>query len=255
MHEGSAAPRSEAGLPSPASRSAPGSAPARAASPPLRARISAALLDLAIPPACAGCGEEGTPLCGRCALALDARLALPPGVPIGLPKAMPATLAQLEWCAPFSGVVRRSLHRLKYSGERRLAGPLATAMARRWRAAGAGGELLVPVPIHAERARRRGYDQAVLLAEAASGGAGMPAAAVLERSRATCPQFELGRQARWSNVSGAFALRDADQADLVCGRWVVLVDDVVTTGSTLVACAEVLYAAGARAVSAVTVAR
>jgi ComF family protein len=164
-------------------------------------------------------------------------------------------LAQLEWCAPFSGPVRAALHRLKYAGEKRLAMPLGEALAARWRAAGRGGDLLVPVPVHAERARLRGYDQAVLLAAAASDRLALPCRNVLERTRRTRPQFELGRRARRSNVDGAFALRRAGDADAVRGRWPILVDDVATTGSTLVACAEALYAAGAVAVSAVTVAR
>jgi ComF family protein len=168
---------------------------------------------------------------------------------------MPASIAQLEWCAPFSGVVRAALHQLKYAGERRLTGPLAGAVAARWRAAAAGGELLVPVPVHAERARRRGYDQAVLLAAEVSQRLEMPWLAALERTRNTAPQFDLGRRARRTNVAGAFALVGPTQAARVNGRWVVLVDDVVTTGSTLAACAEALYGAGAMAVSAVTVAR
>jgi ComF family protein len=163
-------------------------------------------------------------------------------------------LVQLEWCASFSGVVRVALHRLKYSGERRLAAPLADAMAARWEAAGVGGELLVPVPVHAERARRRGYDQAFLLASGVSGRLHVPWQASLERTRHTTPQFELGRRARRTNVSGAFALRAGTGAALE-GRWPILIDDVVTTGSTLVACAEALYEAGAIAVSALTVAR
>jgi predicted amidophosphoribosyltransferase len=77
----------------------------------------------------------------------------------------------------------------------------------------------------------------------------------LERSRNTLPQFDLGRIARRTNVAGAFALAGPSHAARVEGRWIVLVDDVVTTGSTLVACAEALYQAGAMAVSAVTVAR
>src|SRR4029078_13460225 len=85
---------------------------------------------------------------------------LPGGVPIGLPSDVPAPLLQLEWCAPFGGLGRRALHELKYSGETRPAGAVGEAVARRWRRVGAGGDVLVPVPVHADRARRRGHDQA-----------------------------------------------------------------------------------------------
>jgi ComF family protein len=219
------------------------------------ASLVGSVLDLALPAACAGCGMEGTALCPRCRLALQGRLELPAGVPLGLPAAMPMPLAQLEWCAPFSGVVRGALHRLKYGGERRLAAPLGEALAARWARSGAGGELLIPVPVHAERYRQRGYDQAALLATEASRRLKMPWRPVLRRVRHTSPQFELGRRARRANVRGAFSLRVPAEAGAVRGRWVILVDDVVTTGSTLVACAEALYEAGAFAVSAVTVAR
>jgi ComF family protein len=174
---------------------------------------------------------------------------------MGLPSGLPMLIAQLEWCAPFSGPVRAALHGLKYAGERRLTEPLAAAVAARWRAAGAGGELLVPVPVHAERARRRGYDQAVLLTVEISRRLPMPWLPALERTRNTSPQFDLGRRARRANVAGAFAVRGPREAAAVRDRWVVLVDDVVTTGSTLTSCSEALYAAGATAVSAVTVAR
>jgi ComF family protein len=217
--------------------------------------VASSLLDVALPAACASCSAEGEAFCPNCRRALDVRLGLPAGVPIGLPSAIPMPLAQLEWCAPFSGAVRAALHQLKYAGERRLAAPLATSVAARWRAAGVGGELLVPVPVHAERARRRGYDQAVLLAAEASRRLQVPWLAALERTRNTSPQFDLGRRARHTNVAGAFALRGPAQAAAIGGRWIVLVDDVVTTGSTLVACAEALYRGGAVAVSAVTVAR
>ena len=219
------------------------------------------LLDVALPARCPGCGHEGAPICADCLPALDARLERPSGVPIGLPSDMPATILQLEWCAPFGGLVRRALHQLKYGGETRLARPLGEAIARRWARVAAGGDVLVPVPVHAERARQRGYDQAELIARAAATGLGLPCAPILERSRATVAQFDLDRATRATNVRGAFRLREglpgalAAGAGLLAGRWVVLVDDVVTTGATLTACAAPLLAGGALGVSAVAVAR
>jgi ComF family protein len=219
-------------------------------------RLASTALDLAFPAACSGCGREGAPLCAACLPALDARFALPGGTPIGLPGDVPAPLLQLEWCAPFTGPVRDALHDLKYSGERRLAEPLGEAVARRWRRVGQGAEVVVPVPVHAERERRRGYDQAALIAAIAARRLGLPLALALERGRATIAQFELGRDERAANVAGAFRLRrDEAAASAVIGRWILLVDDVVTTGATLAACATALRRGGAAAVSAIAVAR
>jgi ComF family protein len=221
------------------------------------AQLTSAALDIAFPAACSGCGREGAPLCDACLPALDARLMLPGGTPIGLPAEIPAPLLQLEWCAPFAGAVRAALHDLKYAGERRLAEPLGAAVARRWNRAGSGADLVVPVPVHSGRERTRGYDQAALIAAVVAARLGLPLAHPLERGRATVAQFELGRGERAANVAGAFRLRGSDPraAQTVVGRWVLLVDDVVTTGATLAACATALERAGVPAISAIAVAR
>src|SRR5918994_2677135 len=164
-------------------------------------RLTGVALDLAFPAACSGCGREGQPLCDSCRPALDSRLTLPGGTPIGLPADLPAPLLQLEWCAPFAGPVRAALHDLKYAGERRLAAPLGDAVARRWVRVGIGADMIVPVPVHADRERQRGYDQAALIAAAAGQRLGLPVVGALERDRATVAQFELGRDERASNVA------------------------------------------------------
>jgi ComF family protein len=216
--------------------------------------VAATILDAALPPRCVGCDTEGDVLCPACAPALDARLAAPAGWPIGMPAELPSPLVQLEWSAPYAGIVRAALHALKYRGERRLARPLAAAAARRWQRVGAGGDLVVPVPVHRAREAERGYDQSVLLAAAVAPHLGLPTVRAIVRRRATARQFDLDRGHRRANVSGAFIVPNA-MAGVVAGRWVVLVDDVVTTGSTMAACGAVLMAAGALAVSAVAVAR
>jgi ComF family protein len=216
--------------------------------------VATRALDAALPATCVGCGAEGPPICARCEPALDVRLGRPAGVAIGLPGELPEPLLQLEWCAPFHGVTRDALHAIKYSGERRLAGPLGRAVARRWQVAGVGVDLVTNVPVHQDRARMRGFDQAELIARHAANELGLPFRALLRRSRATIAQFDLDRRDRARNVRGAFEVRPADR-DHVRGRWVLLIDDVVTTGSTLAACATALYDAGAFGVSAVTVAK
>jgi ComF family protein len=217
-------------------------------------RAATRALDAALPATCVGCGIEGPPICGDCEPALDARLASPAGVAIGLPGEVPEPLLQLDWCAPFHGVIRSALHAIKYQGEQRLGEPLGRAVARRWTAVGVGAEIVMNVPVHRERERQRGYDQAALIARHAATALHLPFVPALTRARRTIAQFDLDRRDRARNVRDAFVV-DPRATAAVRGRWILLVDDVVTTGATLAACATALESAGAYAVSAITVAR
>jgi len=106
-------------------------------------------------------------------------------------------------------------------------------------------EALVPVPLHRQRLRQRGHDQALGLAQDWSCALGLPVRAdLLRRRRATLPQTTLDARGRAGNVAGAFEARGP------CPAHVVLVDDVLTTGSTVTAAASALFAAGARRVDA-----
>jgi ComF family protein len=212
------------------------------------------LLDLLMPPDCAGCGRPETLLCPDCLRHLGARLDVDPRWPIGLPSDLPENLVQLEWCAPFTGPTRRAIHELKYAANQRLAAPLGALLAERFRRAGMTADLLVPVPVHAERLRTRGYDQAVLLADAAAARLGQPAVCAVRRVARTAAMHGLGREARSANVASVFDV-DGRVGGAIVGRSVVLIDDVTTTGASLAACAAALLAAGARQVSGLTVAR
>jgi ComF family protein len=117
-----------------------------------------------------------------------------------------------------------------------------------------GGDLLVPVPIHPERLRSRGYDQAELLAVAAGRHLGLPVVRALRRTLVTTAQHRLDRAGRAANVGHAFGL-DPQHAAAVRGRWVVLIDDIVTTGATLSGCAAGLLEGGATAAAGLAVAR
>ncbi|OIO03693.1 MAG: hypothetical protein AUJ49_04120 [Desulfovibrionaceae bacterium CG1_02_65_16] len=116
----------------------------------------------------------------------------------------------------------------------------------------AGCDIIVPVPLHARRLLSRGFNQSRELARLLAAKRRLPIRQdALLRVRRTTPQMELAREARAENIRGAFV---AD-ARLLSGRSVLLVDDIMTTGSTLEECARVLLAAGARRVDVLALAR
>jgi ComF family protein len=154
----------------------------------------------------------------------------------------------------FDGALRAAIHAFKYEGRRSLATPLGRLMQSAGIDVVRDADCVVPVPLHAWRHFRRGFNQASDLAKTV----GVPVVHALWRTRATTSQSGLTAAARRRNVRGAFRLSPLlsvrRREDLVRDRIVVLVDDVRTTGATLNACAEVLRAAGARDVRALTAA-
>jgi ComF family protein len=132
------------------------------------------------------------------------------------------------------------VHELKYRGRRRVAERLAEALCARpeVRAVLSADVLLVPVPLHPRRHRERGFNQSELLAQALARRLGLECApACLVRRKDTAPQTGLSAAQRRKNLAGAFAVRRRAR---LLGRVVVLVDDVVTTGATVSACARAL---------------
>lgn len=114
--------------------------------------------------------------------------------------------------------------------------------------------MVVPVPLHKARLRERGYNQSLLLAQVAGDVWRLPVREeVLVRTVNTRHQVELPRAQRLTNVAGAFAVPEQAR-EAVRGQHILLIDDVMTTGSTLLACARALHEAGAAAVESVTLA-
>jgi len=153
------------------------------------------------------------------------------------------------------GVVRQILHEFKYGHQIHLRHPVAEWLnetLRDPRLEGHRFDLVVPVPLHPARKRERGFNQAELLAQSLSARAGLTMREPLERIRYTTTQTAFDRTERMENLRNAFRLRKKAN---VRGLRVLLIDDVLTTGSTLSECARVLKAAGAISVHAATAAR
>jgi competence protein ComFC len=153
------------------------------------------------------------------------------------------------------GLVRKLVHEFKYGHHRHLRHPLAAWLGETLsdsRLRERHFDLLVPVPLHPARERERGFNQAALLAELLAQRANLPIRPILERIRYTTTQTAYDRSERMENLRDAFRLRKNRD---VRGLHVLLIDDVLTTGSTLSECARMLKRGGALSVFAATAAR
>ncbi|MDX1648673.1 MAG: ComF family protein [Myxococcota bacterium] len=216
------------------------------------ARLARALLDLLLPPVCAGCrvatGPEAPVLCRACLARLPVRPADDPPPP--------PPLRAVAAGAPLEDGWAEWVHRFKYPaaglrgldpGAEAVAGALVRRAARR---APGPPDAVLPMALHPARVRARGLHPPALLARAVAREAGRPLRpGLLRRVRDTPSQTGLARDARRRNVAGAF------RASGRCPPRVWLVDDVVTTGATLAEAARTLRRAGAREVVGICAAR
>ena len=150
------------------------------------------------------------------------------------------------------GVVQAAVYQLKYRNLRVLAPELGKIMCGYLQTHPIPGDILVPVPLHPIRLRRRGYNQALLLAKELGKLNGLEVSnGMLNRTKDSPPQVEASSQEqRRLNVADSFECREN-----VSGAKIILIDDVSTTGSTLSACAVALKRAGAKSVWGLTLAR
>jgi ComF family protein len=169
--------------------------------------------------------------------------------------AVPPAFERARAAARYSDVARDLVHLLKYGDRLDLARPLGNWMARAGAELLADADALVPVPLHWMRLWQRRFNQSAMLARAISALSGVPISDhILARAKATVPQVGLARSERARNVQGAFTVPKAARFD-VKGRKLVVIDDVLTSGATVSACANVLRRAGASRVDVLVLAR
>ncbi|MCY3543027.1 MAG: ComF family protein [Chloroflexi bacterium] len=208
------------------------------------------MLNLALPERCVVCGREGRYICHACEIELPAM-----GRPYCVVCAAPEVPQLCDSCyrrapafdsvrAPFEfrGPARQIVHDLKYRGVRIAAPYVARLLADYLRRNPYPADAYCPVPLHPRRERNRGFNQSALIARELSALTGVAVDAdALRRSRHTPPQVSMDTAgARQRNIADAF-----ECAISANGKRYILIDDVVTTGSTMSACAAALKDAGA----------
>lgn len=219
-------------------------------------KLLSAVIEVAYPPRCAGCGLRGRWVCEECLsttpLFDDPRCpfcSMPSTTGSCDCRALPERVDRLWVAGPYDGWLRSAVHAFKFNGETSRAAHFASLLERTCASFGVD-TALVPVPLHPKRKRQRGYEQTTILAQEIAMRTGQPVFTGLRKARNTAQQVGLSRAERSLNLLGAFEL----VPEAICPGDVLLIDDVATTGATLTECALALRTGGATQVSAVVIA-
>ncbi|MBA4419738.1 MAG: hypothetical protein C0391_01170 [Anaerolinea sp.] len=218
-------------------------------------------LDWLFPPTCSGCGVPGVRWCNHC----ESKLNLLPDLVCdccGIPAEgneqcdecsnNPPSFSSIRSQYSYEGEIREALHALKYKNDLGIGEILASKSTNFLQKLGWKIDLIVPVPLGRARLKERGYNQAAMIAYPIALKSRIPYhSRILKRSRETISQVDLSAENRKVNVKDAF---HAD-TNMVEGRSVLVVDDIITTGATMEESARALKAAGATSIYGLSVAR
>jgi len=227
--------------------------------------IFSVFLDIFFPKRCVDCNEPAEYfVCENCVKKIEkVKTSVCPGCgkisqfskycPNCKNKIKPNLSGLIVACRYEIGPIKEMVHHLKYSAITSLAEPLGELVAERLlRDIPKGNLVIVPVPLHKKRELSRGFNQSELIARRVSERLNLPGGLALKRVKNTPSQVSLSGNLRRINLAGAFR---CDDAELICNKVVLLIDDVCTTGTTLNECAKILRKNGAKQVFGVVVAR
>lgn len=204
------------------------------------------ILNFIFPPLCVHCGREGKWLCAAAKLALRQEQVIEN--PLTIPDVDSVIVRGSYDCEPLAQLIQK----LKYHYWTGLSGVLHDVVAPLENNLQLPkNTVIIPVPLHRRRQQERGFNQSLIISSALSKLTGFPVTQLLHRHRYTTPQATLSAKERMTNIIGAFK-RANEQ------RWpksVILVDDVITTGSTIAECAVVLRQHGVQKITAVAIAK
>lgn len=215
------------------------------------------VLDLIFPKKCIGCGRLGSYICDKCFSKIE--IIENPICPecerqaIG-GKTHPGCLRRfgldgLIAACRYKGIVRSAIQKIKYKWSYDISNVLIDLLVQNlWRFNFPQGAVLVPIPLHINRKRWRGFNQAEILARELNNRFGQVNLDLIERILENKSQVGLSKKERKQNVKGIFALRETQGKLMINGRDFILVDDVFTSGATMSEAAGVLKRAGAKSI-------